>query len=54
LLIDRDGKDAGFVSARSEPKLAARGDIDGVAAWRTIRRATEELQRGRQLGESLN
>jgi len=54
LLMDRDGKDAAFVAARREAELAAKGDIEGVAAWRGIRRAIEELQRGREPGEALN
>jgi len=54
LLMDRDGKDAAFVAARREAELSAKGDIEGVAAWRGIRRAIEELQRGREPGEALN
>lgn len=54
ILIDRDGKHAGFVAAHREAELAAEGDVEGVAAWRAIRRAVEELQRGREPGEALN
>ena len=54
LLMDRDGKDAAFVAGRREAELASRGDIEGVAAWRAIRRAIKELQRGREPGEALN
>lgn len=43
LLIDPDGKDAAFVAARREAELAADGDIEGVVAWRAIRRTIEEL-----------
>jgi hypothetical protein len=54
LLMDRNGKAAGVVAAQRETELAAKGDIEGVTAWRAIRCAIEELQRGRQPGEVLN
>jgi len=53
-MMDRDGKDATFVAARREAELADKGDIEGVAAWRAIRQAIEELQRGREPGEAVN
>jgi hypothetical protein len=52
--MDRDGKDAAFVAARGEAEQATNADLEGVAAWHAIRRAIEELQRGREPGEALN
>ncbi len=54
LLIDRDGKEAAFVAAHREAELAGKGNIEGLVAWRAIRRAIEELQRRRQPWQTLN
>ena len=48
--MDREGKDAAFAAARREARLAAKGDIEGIAAWRAVRRVTEGAVEGPESG----
>ena len=54
LLIDQHGEDAALRAAQRADELLEAGDMDGVAVWRRITAAIEELRRGRREGESLN
>jgi hypothetical protein len=44
LLIAQHGSEAATVAVREGAERAARGDSDGVAMWRQIRRNIEHLQ----------
>jgi len=54
MLIDQRGADAPIRAAQRADELLEEGDVDGVAVWRRILEAIDELQRGRREGESLN
>jgi len=54
LLIDKHGDDAPIRAAQRADELLEEGDVDGVAVWRRILEAIDELQRGRREGELLN
>jgi hypothetical protein len=41
-------------AAQRADKLLDEGDMDGVAVWRRIVKAIEELQRGRRQGEVVD
>ena len=44
LLIRRHGEDAEVEAAKRADQMLDRGDLDGSAVWRRIRRAIVELQ----------
>jgi hypothetical protein len=54
LLIDKHGNDAAIHAAQRCDELADLGDLDGVAVWRRILEAIDELTRGRREGEAVN
>jgi hypothetical protein len=54
LLMDQHGADVPSRAAQRCDELADEGDLDGVAVWRRILEAIDELQRGRREGEFLN
>ena len=54
MLIDQHGEDAPIRAAQRADELADEGDLDGVAVWRQILEAIDELERGRREGEFLN
>ncbi len=43
-LIKKHGKDAPIHAAMRADELLEAGDLDGVAVWRRVLRAVEELQ----------
>jgi hypothetical protein len=45
LLVKRYSADAPVVAAQRADELLDRGDFDGVAVWKSITRAVEELLR---------
>ncbi len=45
LLIDQQGEDAATHAAMEAEKLMAKGDMEGVATWKRVIAAIEELQR---------
>jgi hypothetical protein len=54
VLVEQHGEDAPIRAAERTDGLLEDGDIEGAAIWRAIVAAIEELQRGRQDGESVN
>ena len=48
LLIDQHGDDDAIRAAQRADQLADEGDLDGVAVWRRILEAIDELQRERR------
>ena len=54
LLIDQHGDDDAIRAAQRVDQLADEGDLDGVAVWRRIIEAIDELQRERRDDEALN
>jgi hypothetical protein len=54
LLLDQHGDEAAPRAAQRADKLMDEGDMEGVAIWRRIAKAIEELQRGRREGEAVN
>jgi hypothetical protein len=54
LLLDQHGDEAALRAAQRADKLMDEGDMEGVAVWRRIVTAIEELQRGRRKGETIN
>jgi hypothetical protein len=54
LLIDQHGDKAALRAAQRADQLMDEDDMDGVAVWRQIVEAIEELQRGRREGEAIN
>ena len=54
LLIDKCGEGAPMRAAQHADELADDGDLDGVAIWRQILDAIDELTRSWRDGESLN
>ena len=54
LLIDRDGKRAALRAVQRADHLMDEGDFDGVAVWRQIGEAVEELTRGPREDEPVN
>ena len=54
LLIDQHCGAAPIRAVERAEELADKGDLHGVAVWRRILEAIEELQRGRREGEPLN
>ena len=55
LLVKRHGADAPIVAAQRADELFNEGDLDGVAVWRRILHAVEELQRVTpKVGERVN
>jgi hypothetical protein len=54
LLIDQHGADAGLCAAERAGAPLEASDMIGATIWRRILKAIEELERGRQEGESLN
>jgi hypothetical protein len=48
LLLDQHGDEAALGAAQRADKLMDEGDMEGVAVWRRIVKAIEELQRGRR------
>jgi len=45
LLVKRHSADTPVVAAQRAEALLGRGDLEGVAVWKSIMRAVEELQR---------
>ena len=45
VLIKQHGNDAPIEAATRADAMLDKGDLDGVATWRRILRAVEELQR---------
>ncbi len=55
LLVKRHGADAPVVAAQRADELLDSGDLDGVAVWKSIMRAVEELLRvAPNVGERVN
>jgi hypothetical protein len=55
LLMKQHGGDAVFEAAQRSDDMLARGDLEGAAVWRAIRRAIEDLARQElRKGERLN
>lgn len=54
LLLRRHGYDAPLIAAQRRDALLAAGDLDGVAVWKRIMSAIDELTRARADGERLN
>jgi hypothetical protein len=55
LLVKRHGADAPVIAAQRADELLGRGDLEGVAVWKNITRAVEELQRVTpKVGERVN
>jgi hypothetical protein len=55
LLMKQHGGDAVLEAARRADDMLGRGDLEGAAVWRTIRRAIEDLARQNlREGERLN
>jgi len=54
LLIDQHGDDDAIRATQRVDQLADEGDLDGVAVWRRIIEAIDELQRERRDDEALN
>jgi len=54
LLIDQHGDDDAIRATQRVDQLADEGDLDGVAVWRRILEAIDELQRERRDDEALN
>jgi hypothetical protein len=54
LLLDQHGGDAELRAAERADQLLEAGDMVGVATWKAIPRAIEELRRGRRQGKPLN
>ena len=48
LLIDRHGDDAVIEAAMRADKMLEQGDLDGLATWKRILRAIEELRVGKR------
>ncbi len=44
-LIQRHGQDAEFEAAKQADAMIERGDPEGLAVWKRILRAVEDLQR---------
>ncbi len=44
LLVKRHGEDAPFHAAMQADPMLEAGDLDGLAVWKRILRAVEELQ----------
>lgn len=44
LLIDQHGADARIHAAMKQDAMLERGDLNGVAVWRMVIRAIEELE----------
>ncbi len=54
-LVKRHGADAPVVAAQRADQLLNAGDLEGVAVWRSITRAVEELLRVvPNVGERVN
>ncbi len=55
LLVKRHGDNAPVVAAQRADELLDRGDLEGVAVWKSITRAVEELLRVEpKVGERVN
>ena len=55
LIVKRHGVDAPIVAAQRADELFNEGDLDGVAVWKRILHAVEELQRVKpKVGERVN
>ena len=55
LMVKRHGADAPIVAAQRADELFEQGDLDGVAVWKRILYAVEELQRVTpNVGERVN
>jgi len=55
LIVKRQGADAAIVAAQRADELFDEGDLDGVAVWKRILCAVEELQRvAPKVGERVN
>ena len=54
LLIDRHGDEAALYAAGRADLLLEDGDTDGVAIWRRITSAVEEIQRERRPDKAVN
>lgn len=44
LMIDQHGAEAKIQAAMKQDAMLERGDLDGVAVWRMVIRAIDELQ----------
>lgn len=53
-LLRQHGDDAGTIAAQRADKMLADGDLDGLAVWRRIVRAVEELTRERRKGDQVH
>ena len=53
LLIKQHGRDAQIEAAIRADELLNKGDLDGYALWKRIRRAVEELE-GMESGEAVH
>jgi hypothetical protein len=51
LLMDQHGEEAALRAAQRADQLMEDGDMDGVAVWRRIVAAIEELRRGPRDGK---
>ncbi len=55
LLVKMHSADAAIVAAQRADELLAEGDMDGLAVWKRIARATEQLLRNEpEEGEAVN
>ena len=53
-MVKRHGADAFIVAAQRADELLDEGDLDGVAVWKRILHAVEELQRVKpKVGEKV-
>ena len=54
LVMDQHGSEADVFAGKRVIEMLSRGDPDRALRWARIRRAIEELSRGRCQGERLN
>ena len=54
LLIKQHGSQAQLEAAQRADKLLEAGDLEGIATWRKVIQAIQELQRDRRPGEAIN
>ncbi len=54
LMIKRHGTQAQIEAALRADKLLEDGDLEGLATWRKVIKAIQELQRERRPGEAIN
>lgn len=54
LMIKQHGGQAQLEAAQRADKLLEDGNLEGIATWRKVIKAIQELQRGRRPGEAMN